>query len=401
MMVVRCGRILVGGMALKADAVAGRAKFRGMRLVAVAASDAGREHLALLERAVIVDLVQHLAVGVIAAAGLDLSADEGGREVTLRVSGLGIEPPDHIAPLVEANQQTLGRLFGLAEPALLRARPSDVPRPLAVAGLATHADFRKARGEAIVGRVIVFAHAGRVALRAHEIPVLVQLGPMQDVVVLDLLVRVEVEPALAALRFRAAIPGDRERLQAAVREFDQVLLQRIDAEGVFHLERGELAVGSVGLDEEFPLLAEEAGVHAVIVETRLVEIAEYRRVGRMVHRLLVLRHAPELRPRGMALGAGIATGECERRSGGAEKTRPWRVPAGEPLPRHAAGEDCGRAYDNGYNPGLRRHCCISLRRASNDSRSASACLRQTGILCSTTLTAIARAGYGAAGTGQG
>jgi hypothetical protein len=60
-----------------------------------------------------------------------------------------------------------------------------------------------------------------------------------------------------------------------------------------------------------------------------------------------------------------------------------------------------RSCDNDYNPGLRRHCCISLRRASNDTRSASAFLRQAGTLCSTTLTAIARAGYGAAGTGQG
>src|SRR5262249_39839303 len=190
--------------------------------------------------------------------------------------------------------------------------------------------------------------------------------------------------------------------RAAVGEFDQVLVQRIDAEGIFHLERGELAVGSVGLDEEFPLLAEEAGVHAVIVETGLVEIAEHRRVGRMVHRLLVLRRAPELGLRGMALGAGGAAGECEWRGGGAEKRRRGGVPAGEPLPRHAAGEDCdGRSCDNGYNPGLRRHCCINLRRASNDSRSASAFLRQAGTLCSTTLSAIARAGYGAAGTGQG
>src|SRR5262249_10915579 len=152
---------------------------------------------------------------------------------------------------------------------------------------------------------------------------------------------------------------------------------------------------------EFPILAEEARVHAVIVETRLVEIAEYRCAGRMVHRLLVLRRAPELRLRGMALGAGVAAGECERRSGGAAKRRRGRFAAGEPLPGHDAGEDCGRCCDNDYNPGLRRHCCIRDRRASNDSRSASACLRQAGILCSTTLTAIARAGYGAAGTGQG
>src|SRR5262249_39852440 len=157
-----------------------------------------------------------------------------------------------------------------------------------------------------------------------------------------------------ALLFRAAVPGDRERLQAAVREFDQVLLQRIEAEGVFYLERGELAVGSVGLDEEFPLLAEEAGVHAVIVETRLVEIAEHRRIGRRAHRLLVRRRARELRLGGRAWGAGVAAEEGDRRSVRAEKPPPGRVPAGEPLPRHAAGEDRDRrSRDNDYNPGLR------------------------------------------------
>jgi hypothetical protein len=36
-----------------------------MRLMAVAAGDAGREHLALLERSIIIDLIEHLPVGVI------------------------------------------------------------------------------------------------------------------------------------------------------------------------------------------------------------------------------------------------------------------------------------------------------------------------------------------------
>src|SRR5215831_15968164 len=197
-----------------------------------------------------------------------------------------------------------------------------------MAGLATHADFRKARGEAIVGRVIVFAHTGRVALRAHEVPVLVQLGPMQDIVVLDLLVRIEMEPALAALLPRAGVPGDQERLQPAIREFDEILLQRI--ESVFHLEGGELAVGAVGLDEIFPVLAKEARLHPVMTETCIVEIAEYRCVGRMIHRLLVLGRAPELRFRGMASGASVAADEYERRGGGAEKTRPRGVAAAEP-----------------------------------------------------------------------
>ena len=110
---------------------------------------------------------------------------------------------------------------------------------------------------------------------------------------LDLLVGVEMKPALAALLLRAAVPGDRQRLQPAVGKLDQILLQRIEAEGVFDLERGELAVGPVGLDQELAVLAKEARVHAVIVEARIVEIAKHGLVGRMVHRVLVLRAAPQ------------------------------------------------------------------------------------------------------------
>jgi hypothetical protein len=49
MAVVRGGRILVRGVALQADAVARRSKLATMRFVAIAAGDAGRKHLALLE----------------------------------------------------------------------------------------------------------------------------------------------------------------------------------------------------------------------------------------------------------------------------------------------------------------------------------------------------------------
>jgi hypothetical protein len=257
MAVMRSGRILVGGVALQADAVAGRAKFGAVGLMAIAAGDASSEHLALLERAVIIDLVEHLPVSIIEpagerrddmsvrqppagnpipgkfsasrmaqAAGFDFPANESRCEVTLRISSLGIDPPDDIASLVEANDEALPRIVVFAErpPALPRACPGDVVRALAVAGLATHADFRKARGEAIVGRIVILVHAGRVALGAHEIPVLVELRPVQHVVVLDLLVRIEMEPALSALLLGAAIPGDRQRLEPAVRKFDEILL---------------------------------------------------------------------------------------------------------------------------------------------------------------------------------
>ena len=54
---------------------------------------------------------------------------------------------------------------------------------------------------------------------------------------------------------RPGIPGDRQRLQGGRREIDQVLLKRIDAEGVLDLKGGELAVGPVGFDQKFAVLA--------------------------------------------------------------------------------------------------------------------------------------------------
>ena len=46
------------------------------------------------------------------------------------------------------------------------------------------------------------------ALGAHEVPVLIEPGPVQHVVVLDLLIGIEMKPFLAALVLRPAVPGD-------------------------------------------------------------------------------------------------------------------------------------------------------------------------------------------------
>ena len=119
-----------------------------------------------------------------------------------------------------------------------------------------------------------------------------------------------MKPALAARLSRPAVPGERQGLQASVGEFDEVLLQRIEAEGVLHLEHRELAVRTIRLDQEFPVLAEETGMHAVIVEAGVVEIAEHGLVGRVLHRGLVLRGAPQFRFGLVAAGAGLAADEC-------------------------------------------------------------------------------------------
>src|ERR1700750_1027177 len=179
-------------------------------------------------------------------------------------------------------------------------------------GLAADADLGPTRGKTVVRRVVVLLHAGGMALGAHEIPILIELGPMQDVVVADLLAGIEVEPALPAFVLWPRVPGDRQRLDAAVGKFDQVLLQRIDAERVFDVENGELAVRAVGLDAKLSVLAEEARRHAEIREGRIVEVAAHRRVSGVIHRVPVLRRAPEPGLGLMASGAGLAADETRR-----------------------------------------------------------------------------------------
>src|SRR5262245_2312638 len=179
---MRCRRIFFRRVTLPADTVGRRSQPGAVRFVAIAAGHARREHPALLERAVIVDLVAYLPVGMVEparqrrddmrfgqrpagnpilgepaaarvaqAAGLDLLAQRGGRDAALPVAGARIDRPGDVAPLVESHRQPFGRIFLYAErtPAPLVARPGDVTRPLAMAGLAADADLRKGSGELV------------------------------------------------------------------------------------------------------------------------------------------------------------------------------------------------------------------------------------------------------------
>lgn len=80
-------------------------------------------------------------------------------------------------------------------------------------------------------RIVVLAQIGRVTIGAHQVPVLIDLGPVQRVGGLNSLVSIDVEPA-----FLVGVPGRAQRLQPATRELNQVLLQRSDAKGVFDFE---------------------------------------------------------------------------------------------------------------------------------------------------------------------
>ena len=132
---------------------------------------------------------------------------------------------------------------------------------------------------------------------------------MQDVVVLDLFVGIEVEPSLPALLLRPGIPGQRQRLQAAVGELHKILLQWVDPEGVFDFERGEIAVWPIGFDQVFSIPAEKPRMHAVGLESRIGKITEDALVGRVIHRLLMLRCVPLFGFSAMATGADRAPDE--------------------------------------------------------------------------------------------
>jgi hypothetical protein len=67
---------------------------------------------------------------------------------------------------------------------------------------------------------------------AHGFPILARLRPVQDVPVVDAFISVNVKPALTTLLDRPGVPCHAERLQLAVRQFDEILLERINTECV-------------------------------------------------------------------------------------------------------------------------------------------------------------------------
>src|SRR5262245_51303579 len=166
----------------------------------------------------------------------------GPRHTPSRDSRAGVERPQHATPLAQGRGQA--RASGpLPESApARRLGPAHVERAGAVAGLASHVDLRPGGSVAVGCRVVVLADIRRMAVRAHVVPVLLTAGPVQLVAEVDALVRIEVKPALPARLARARIPDDRQRLEPAAGQLDQVLLEWSQPEGVLDLEVGQLAV---------------------------------------------------------------------------------------------------------------------------------------------------------------
>src|SRR5262249_19869072 len=180
--------IFLRRVAAETHLAARRAKLAAVRLVAVRARHAAREHLGLQKRDVLVDFFADLPVGVIervveerhairvaegpalrgivgelsaarvtASARLHLAARRS-RGCPLRVAGLRADRPRRALSLVERDGESL-RPAVEPPPVTLLAGPRDVVRSGAVAGLACAVDLGLGRGETPPRRVVVLSDA--------------------------------------------------------------------------------------------------------------------------------------------------------------------------------------------------------------------------------------------------
>ena len=329
-------RIELGGIvAARAQRIGLDAQLLRVRFVAVHAGHAVLVHLALQEGAPDVDLFTLLAVGMIIgrhrqrqamavlqrctrfavlaqgraagmAGGADIHAGRVGRAVAHGEFRIARREFPCLVPVALQLRQALVALCPIRGPGL--GGPVHMVGALAVAGFAGDVDFAVGGLVGIAGGVVALPQVGRMALGALQRPVLVATGPVQRILVVDLLAGLQMEPALAALILRPRIPGDRQRLIAAAGEGNQVLLQRIETEGVGDLVIGELAVRPVGAHHELVAAREEGGLDAVVAEFRVGEVAEDGLGVRLLHREVMMGSRPGLEFR---LVAGLADGGAD------------------------------------------------------------------------------------------
>ncbi|MDT4836007.1 hypothetical protein FQZ97_696890 [compost metagenome] len=295
-------RFAGGIVALQADAVARGLERRAVGIVAIAAAHALGEHLALAEGAVLEHLFLDLAIQLIEFAGQGagqvvvhqspvavVAVTQGG--AAGMAAGAAFDFGECVGPGQVEGEAGIGRLAPVR-------RPLQVLRGGAVAGLAADAQAVPLAGEAVVGRVVIAFETGGVALHAHEVGVLLRVAPVQRVLEVHALARIEVEPGTLL-----HVPGQAQGLQAAAGDFDQVLLQGRDAEGVGHPEIRGLAVRTGGVDPEAAILAEEARGFLVVLEAGVVEVAEHAGLARLLHGQLVVAALPVPGLLDMAAGA--------------------------------------------------------------------------------------------------
>ena len=168
-----------------------------------------------------------------------------------------------------------------------------------VAGLAADPGLGLPAVIAAGAGIVVLDEAGGVALGAAGVPVLVGTGPVEPVARRQVLIGIEMVPALAL-----DIPDDIEGLKAACPGGEKILLERRHAGDAGHLEGAHRAVRPLRLDEISAVAAEKARGDAVALENHVIEIAQHRRLAGLRPGPGVMRTGPCPRLARVAGGAG-------------------------------------------------------------------------------------------------
>src|SRR6476646_8637994 len=92
-----------------------------------------------------------------------------------------------------------GKAFVLLVRRAPPGRPGHMALGRTMAAFTSDADLREGAVEAVGRRIVALANGRRMAVRAHEIPILLPSGPMKHVTRWDGFVRIEMDPALSAL----------------------------------------------------------------------------------------------------------------------------------------------------------------------------------------------------------
>ncbi len=384
---------------LRTHGVALGTQLQAVRVVAIRARHTRGVHPALQERAVVVHLVLHLAIGAVQPLGQergterhqerlarDMAIDTFGAPRVAGRTDLDLDPigarrrtaqrdarghlhrPLHIAPVPEGRREShRSRRRRHGRPGRAGVGPGHVPGRRTVARLARHIGFGPRRLVRVRRPVVVLAQVRRVAGGTLRIPVLAERRPVQDVAVGHPLTGIQVIPALTTLRRRTRVPGHAQRLVAPVRKTNQVLLERVDPEDVRDVEVAQTPIRAVGSDDVPASLRPEAGRGAGVGERRVVEVAKHSGRRGLLHREVVMRALPSGGLRLMtacALGApdvGRTVSHCRPNGRGGAATRTSRLVR---APASAGAHQRGhRGRDDGsprHPPPL--HAATTIRR---------------------------------------
>src|SRR5271165_1230537 len=103
-----------------------------------------------------------------------------------------------------------------------------------------------------------------------------------------------MEPALASLLLRPAVPRNTERLVTSAGKCNQVLLQRVDAEGVGDLIIPHRPVRAIRTHQEPLPLAMKLRDRAEMLDPGIAKVAENGGIGCLPHGRCVVRALPKL-----------------------------------------------------------------------------------------------------------